>query len=196
MRRCLAALALLLAVGCDHILDHRPRGIFSPWEEGRTLVYQDPARPMETRTQVRVKSMSTTASGTLVVKTFSNLTQQIDATYRLQDGLVAEQIEGGGEIMILPAGFPDQVSRWESRGAMNFVVGWARVDLPGVDLPDRDAMGVWVEMVAPGGARQRTLWVADLGEVEARVWSRGQWVTVNRLVTQGFSDVPRLGGEK
>jgi len=196
MRHALAALALLLAAGCDHLVDHRPRAIFSPWEEGRTLIYEDPSRPMETRTQVRVKSLTTTPAGSMAVKTFSNFTMQIDATYRLHEGLVAERLDNGNEIMILPEGFPDKVSRWESRGAMNFVVGWAKVDLPGVKLPDPDAMGVWVEMVAPGGARQRTLWVPDFGEVQAMIWVRGHWLTVNRLVFQGFSDAPRLGGAK
>jgi hypothetical protein len=198
MKRLVAAAALLLAAGCDRMVTGGPELTYSPWEEGRTLVFTDPARPSSDRLQVRVKRSDLGPDGLTVVETFSTLSNQSEFTLRLQEGLVALKVEGQGEAMLLPKGFPDRVWRWEARGYLHSVVGRGRVDLPGVNLPNPDAVGVWVESLpldAPGVMR-RTLMVPDLGEVMTLNWIDGKWVKVNVLVSQGFTDAPSAGSGK
>ena len=62
-------------------------------------------------------------------------------------------------------------------------------------LPDPDATGIWVESTPASsrGVRRRTLLVPGLGEVETLNLIDGKWVTVNRLVSQGFTDPPAEG---
>jgi hypothetical protein len=198
LKRVLGAVLVLLAAGCDHLVSQGPRPVYAPWEEGLTLVYLDPSRPETMRQQVRISKSELTPQGRVVVKTTSSLGGESEATYRYQDGLVVQQVDAQLELRILPEGFPDRVSRWEDRGTLSFVVGRARVDLPGVKLPDPDVAGVWVETVPPatGGLRRRTLYVPDFGEVETRDWTNGQWITVNRLISQGFTPGPNPGSSK
>jgi len=192
MKRILAAAAILLAAGCDRMVTPGPAPIYAPWEEGLTLVYQDPAGE---RLQMRVKKATEGANGRTVVETFSTLSGVNDAAFRQKDGLVALKLDGQAEIKILPEGFPDRVSRWEERGAFNFVVGRSKVDLPGVKLPDPDAVGIWYETVpaTAAGVRRRTLLVPNYGEVETLNWKNGKWVVVNILVSQGFTEAPATG---
>ncbi len=195
MRRILAAAALLLAAGCDRMISRGPAPVYASWEAGLTLVYARPGAEATQRLQMRVKSSSLGPDGRTVVRTYASFTNLTEATFRLQDGLEALKLDGSKELVVLPAGFPDRVSRWEERGILNQVVGRARVDLPGVKLPDPDATGIWVESVPAGnrGVRRRTLLVPDLGEVETLNLIDGKWVTVNRLVSQGFTDPPAEG---
>ena len=189
---------LLLAAGCDRMIMPQQDAVYAPREAGLTLVYQNPSAPERGRLQVRVKHTEETSVGLEVVETFTTLTGQSEATFRQKEGLVALKVDGTNEINLLPEGFPDRVSRWEERGFMNFVVGRSQVDLPGVKLPDPDAVGVWVESVppSPGGVRRRTLLVPNYGEVETLNWKNGRWVIVNILVSQGFTDPPPAGSVK
>jgi hypothetical protein len=96
---------------------------------------------------------------------------------------------------LLPEGFPDRVSRWETRRSYNWVVGRAAADLPGVVFGDTAApVGVWVEsfLLDGTGRRSRTFYLPDIGEAETQAWdpASGRWVITNRLVTRGFTDVP------
>ncbi|NTV74909.1 MAG: hypothetical protein HGA66_11960 [Holophaga sp.] len=195
MRRVLAAAALLLAAGCDRMVSRGPAPVYASWEAGQTLVYARPGAEASQRLQVRVKSSKPGPDGLTVVRTYSSFTSVTEATFRLQDGFEALKLEGSKELTVLPAGFPDRVSRWEERGIVNFVVGRARVDIPGVKLPDPEATGIWVESAPASawGVRRRTLLVPDLGEVETANLIDGKWVTVNRLVSQGFTDPPAEG---
>jgi hypothetical protein len=63
-----------------------------------------------------------------------------------------------------------------------------------LELPDTDRMGVWVEARRPGGARLRGFFLPKLGEVEVleeRVENNvSRWVSVNRLVSRGFTEAP------
>jgi hypothetical protein len=199
MKRQVAAAALLLmAAGCDRMVTCEPQQTYALWEEGRTLVFADPARPGSDRLQVRVSKSDFGPDGRTVVETFATLAGQTQFTLRQQDGLVALKLEGQGEALLLPKGFPDRVWRWETRGYLHSVVGRGRVDLPGVNLPDPDVTGVWVESLpldAPGVMR-RTLVVPNLGEVMTLNWIGGKWVKVNVLVSQGFTDAPSTGSGK
>ncbi|BDU73671.1 hypothetical protein [Mesoterricola silvestris] len=194
MKRLLAA-GLLLAAGCDRMVSRGPAPVYASWEAGQTLVYARPGAEAGQRLQVRVKSSRPGPDGLTVVRTYSSFTGVSEATFRLRDGLEALELEGSTEMPVTPEGFPDRVSRWEERGFVNFVVGRARVAIPGVKLPDPDAVGIWVESVpvAFRGVRRRTLLVPDLGEVETLNLVDGKWVTVNRLVSQGFTDPPPEG---
>jgi hypothetical protein len=51
-------------------------------------------------------------------------------------------------------------------------------------------VGVWVEARPLQGPRRRTLYLPNLGEVEAQEEHGDGWVTVNRLVARGFVDLP------
>jgi hypothetical protein len=90
---------------------------------------------------------------------------------------------------LLPVHFPETTA-WVDHGTEFRVLGrasWAGATI----LPaTADPIGVWVEASSPQGARRRTLYLSNLGEVEAQLERAGAWVTVNRLVAQGFTDLP------
>lgn len=199
--RGLAPVALLLALGCERTIAP-PRQPFAAWEEGLTLIYEDPRLPevarLQERLQVRVAKCTQLAEGRLVAETFTTLKSQSMATLLVrQDGGTA--LWDGQKIaaILLPPGFPDRVDRWTDRGVRYTVCGRALVDLPGLKLPDTlDPVGVWVEAepVEGRGARRRILYMQGLGEVESRIFQDGRWVPVNRLVSRGFTDAASPGG--
>ena len=202
MRRMLAGavLALLaLAPGCDRLVTPRQPLGYAAWEEGLTLVYEDPtlepAQRLQQRQQVRVKASQPAAGGLLVTRTFTTLAGQGEVQALQVDGGVRILAGPPGGIALLPEGFPDRVDRWEARGALHWVVGRAAADLPGVRLPDPEhSVGVWVESlpVDRPGPRTRTLYLPELGEAETRTWSGGRWITTNILVSRGFTDLPAV----
>ena len=195
MKRGLAAVLLLLAGGCDHLVFQGPAQVYAPWEEGLTLIFDNPSNPLEQKRQVRVKKSEDMAGTRTVVETRGSLSGQTDVTLRLHDGGVSTL--DPMEPTVLPEGFPDRVSHWEERGSVYAVIGRARVDLPGVKLPDPEVIGVWVEeQPAGGGAPRRFLYVPDLGAVTTLHWKQGQWVTVARLVSRGFTDPPMQGSAR
>jgi hypothetical protein len=189
----LAAAALVASLGCDSMVRPEARAVYGPWEEGLTLVYDNPSR-QDSQLQVRVKSSQLSGAGRTVVETYSTLAGAMELTFRQERGRVSFKVDGGREIEMLPEGFPDRVSTWEGRGNVYRIVGRSRVDLPGVKLSDPDAIGIWVESEPvsgpPGLQRMRTLLVPDLGEVLTMTWKDGRWLTVNRLAAQGFTDPP------
>ena len=191
-----ALLALAFSTGCDRVLMPPAHPVYAAWEEGLTLGFEDPSLAPELRVQrrqqVRVKEARSQSGGLAVTKTFTSMTGQFDTQVLQKDGGVTLQTDRGG-LVLLPEGFPDQVSRWEARGCFNWVVGRAAADLPGVKLPDgAGTVGVWVESLALGsGARSRTLFLPDIGEAETLIWNQGRWIVSNLLVTRGFTDIPR-----
>ncbi|BDU77525.1 hypothetical protein [Mesoterricola sediminis] len=184
-----AGLLLAAAVGCDRAARGERVRPFAPWEAGRTLVYRDPADASGNRLQVRVARTEDRPDGLRVTETFSTLSGQAQSMLRLKDG-GAWLVLDASEARVLPAGFPDKVTEWTDRGLVNRVVGRGRPDLPGVTLPDPDAVGVWVESspVQGEGFRRRTLLLPDLGEVQTLTWRNGRWETTNILISQGFTD--------
>lgn len=188
-----SALLLLAGLGCDRLVTPVPARVYAPWEDGLTLGYENPSltpdQRVQERLQVRVKRTAFTGTGRTVVETFTTLTGAMDATFTHSRGGVTLGADPGRGVRILPEGFPDQVSRWEDRGYMHWVVGRAQVKLPGLNLPE--STGVWVETLPVGkeGLRQRTLLLPDIGEAETLIWREGAWVPVARLVSRGFTDL-------
>ena len=192
-----ALLALLLASGCDRMLQPELPLVYAPWEEGLTLAYENPSLPsnhrQESHFQRRVQSSKLGPHGRVVVETDGTFTSQTELTCLVQDGGVSLGADPDSKLRLLPKGFPDSTPRWEDRGILHWVVGRAAVTLPGVRLADPQAnLGVWVESapVAGGGPRSRTLYLPDVGEAETLLWQDGGWVPVFRLVSRGFTDAP------
>jgi hypothetical protein len=200
----LGAALLLLAFtpGCDRVLAPPEHPIYTAWEEGLTLGYEDPSLEpgprAQRRQQVRVKESKGSAAGWEITKTFGTLTGQWEFRSTAADGGVTLDAGGAGGITQLPAGFPDRVSRWESRGTFSWVVGRASADLPGVRLADpQGAVGIWVESFRPDQPRVRirTFYLPDIGEAETLTLRDGRWIATNRLVSRGFTDAPAGTGK-
>jgi hypothetical protein len=192
MKRLLAAGLLILAAGCDRMAPGARTPVYAAWEAGRTLVYRNPSRPGDERLQVRVKRADPGQDGMLVIQTFTTLRSHDDVAFRVADGGFWLKADAQTELLVLPKGFPDRTSRWMDRGGLNRVIGRAKVDLPGVQLPESSTEGIWVETTPPGHpeVRARRLLVPDLGEVQSMVWRNGHWEVDNILVSQGFTDPP------
>ena len=71
--RILVPVALLLALGCERTLSPQ-RQPFAAWEEGLTLIYEDPRLPdaarFQNRLQVRVAKCTELSGGRLVAEAF------------------------------------------------------------------------------------------------------------------------------
>jgi hypothetical protein len=198
-RRFLGAALLLLAAlpGCDRMLNPVRSPLYAPWEEGLTLIYEDPRS--HDRMQVRVAQSRSEGGEQTVTETYSTLSSNLEGRFRLKDGGVVLEAGGSAGIRLLPEGFPDRTSRWEARNRLYWVVGRATASLPGVRLGDpEDAVGVWVESCRQDGQgpRQRVLYLPNVGEAQTLEWSGGRWVETNRLVSRGFTDVPNRPQDK
>jgi len=192
--RLLAPALLLLALACQ---PQAPAPVYGPWEEGLTLAYEDPTLPQPQRAQDRLQvrvAKATMAPG-------QPRLVQLDLT-SIRGAMTAKvQHQGGGQALLgeddhvlsqlLPLGFPT-TSAWTERGTEFRVVG--RATWSGAALLPRtaDPVGIWVEAKPDKGPRRRTLYLPNFGEVES-IEERGtQWVTVNRLVAQGYTDLPAI----
>lgn len=190
--RLMVPAGLLLALACQ------PRiapPVYGPWEEGLTLAFEDPTQPQPQRTQdrlqVRVARSAMAPGGPRTVQLdLTSLRGQMNLSVRHQDGGIALLGEGG-QVMAqpLPAGFP-ATTAWEDRGTRFRVVGRATWEGAALLPATSDPVGVWVEAQPTRGPRRRTLYLPNLGEVEAQEERDGAWVTVNRLVARGFVDPP------
>jgi hypothetical protein len=198
VKKALPTLLLLAAtLACDPMARQGGPPTYAPWEEGLTLVYEDPSRPPEDRVkerqQVRVKEAKPTPAGRVVTLSYASLSSHWESsTFQRQGGvyLGAAPTEAA---QVLPEGFPDRVNRWEGRNRTYWVVGRATRSLPGVHpAGSPGATGVWVESapLSGEGPRRRTFYLPDIGEAESLEWRGGQWVCVLRLASRGFTDVP------
>ncbi|WP_243300611.1 hypothetical protein [Geothrix oryzisoli] len=195
MRRALPLVApaiLLLSLACQ------PRAaapVYGPWEEGLTLAFEDPSQPQPQRSadrlQVRVaRSSMAPGAPRLVQLDLTSLRGQMSLLVRHQDGGIALLGDDGRVVaQTLPAGFP-AVTAWEARGAQFRVVGRATWEGAALLPATSDPVGVWVEARPLQGPHRRTLYLPNLGEVEAQEERDGAWITVNRLVARGFVDLP------
>lgn len=196
MKRLLVLALLGLAAGCER---PDPKAIFAPVEAGLTLAYENPALPPEQRfrerLQVRIAKAEEVDRKLFVTKTFTTQQGELEAQFSyLNGGVVLLNGAATPALTVLPQGFPD-VRPWEERGRRFRVVGRAAMPETGLSLPDTcDRLGVWVdsEAVDGQGPRRRTFFLPRLGEVETQEFQGGQWVSINRLVSYGFTDAPRL----
>jgi hypothetical protein len=169
--------------------------IYGPWEEGLTLIYEDPSQPKsrqsEDRRQVRV-AHSTLNSGSpnLIQLDLTSIRSQVGVLARYQDGGI-DLVEENGQVIaqILPPHFPNTGS-WVDHGVEYRVLGRAAWEGAALLPPGTDPTGVWVEARTSHGYHRRTLYLPNLGEVESREERAGAWVVVNRLVARGFTDLP------
>lgn len=196
MGRFLASLgsaALLLAMSCQP-QPSRPV-IYGPWEEGLTLAYENPTLPAaqqrNQRLQIRVARSRIAANEPGLVRLeFTSLSGQMALQVRHKNGgitLLAE--DGKPHSQLLPEGFP-LTTTWLDRGTTYRVIGRASWRGASILPPGTDAVGFWVESGPANGPRRHSLFLPNLGEVETREWREGAWVTVNRLVARGFTDLP------
>ena len=195
VRASLGPLVLLTALAFQP-QPSRP-AIYGPWEEGLTLAYEDPSLPpsqrMEHRLQVRVaQSHLAPKEPGLVRLDYTSLRGRFSLQVRYANGGVTLLAEDGRSIaQPLPEVFPT-VTTWVDRGISFRLLGRAAWDGGDILPAGSDAVGFWVEAVPPSGPRTRTLYLPDLGEVETQEWRNDAWVTVNRLVARGFTDLPSV----
>jgi hypothetical protein len=170
---------------------------YGPWEEGLTLAYEDPSLPAAEqrnhRLQVRVaKSRLAPGEPGLVQLDFASGNGQFALQVRHRKGGVALVADDGRTLaQPLPEGFPN-IGPWEDRGTSYRVLGRGTWEGASLLPPGASAVGVWVEATPSSGPRRRTLYLPNLGEVESREERQGAWITVNRLVARGFTDLPAI----
>jgi hypothetical protein len=195
-------LPLALAQGCARQAGQQ--AIYLPTEAGLTLQFAnvdtEPAAPISGRTQIRVSRSNQTQEGLEIVCSVASLQSATDINFLYtQDGgvfLITPDTNktDTNKTIVLPPGFPDKTFAWQSDGVSYQVIGRAKADLPGVNIPD--PIGVWVEAapIAPqlsnAGAKARIFFLPGIGEAETKVFRQGAWKTINRLVERGFTDVP------
>ncbi len=191
--RLIAPAALLLLAAC--MPQSRGQARYGPWEEGLTLAYEDPsvAQPQRSqqRLQVRVARSGFQADGSgRVVLDYTSLQGFVTLVLHHQAGGI-EMVGDDGRVLarLLPEGFP-RTTAWEDRGVAYQVVGRGTWDGASLLPATAPAVGIWVEARPAQGPLRRTLYLPDLGEVETREFRGGAWVTTNRLVARGFTDLP------
>jgi hypothetical protein len=192
----LAPATLLLCLACQP----RPAApvaapVYGAWEEGHTLTFEDPSLPQpqraEERIQVRVtRSAIAPGAPRLVQLDLTSAKGRKTLVLMHQDGGIALLGEDSQvAATLLPKHFPETTA-WVDHGTDYRVIGRARWEGAALLPATSDPIGVWVEASSFQGLRRRTLYLPNLGEVEAQVERAGAWVTVHRLVAQGFTDLP------
>lgn len=198
LRALLPAALLLGLAACRQPGPQVPRP-YTAAEEGLTLVYLNPSLPgaeqAARRLQVRVDRVADREDGAQVVfKSFTVGTQPpFQATFVVKgDGVGLLSPDGKAETAILPAGFPEGAQSWTRGEVVYRILGRAAWSGAASVLPeDRREDGIWVEARTAQGALTRTLYLPGLGEVQSDERApSGAWVTVNRLVQYGFTELP------
>jgi hypothetical protein len=195
MRKYLSWLVPIVLLACLACQPRTAPPVYGPWEEGLTLAYEDPSLPQsqrsENRLQVRV-ARSAIAPGppNLVQLDFTSLRGRMSVLVKHQDGGI-DLVDESSHILAhsLPTHFPD-ITQWTDRGIEFHVIGRATWDGAAILPATSDPVGIWVEARPAQGPRRRALYLPNLGEVESCEERDGAWVTMNRLVARGFTDLP------
>ncbi len=195
MRR-LAFITVLLASGlaCERTDSNE---LFAPAETGLTLAYENPSLPQprrsQERLQVRIAKVEQEGKKVMVTKTFTTFEGQMDVLFSYENGGVSLMRDPKTTAsIVLPPRFPN-VLAWEERGRRYRVEGRAAMPETGLRLPDTmNRVGVWVlsETFDAKGPRRRSFFLPRLGEIETQEFQEGRWLTVNRLFSYGFEDLP------
>jgi hypothetical protein len=166
---------------------------YAPTEPGMTLQFES----IETndRLQMRVERTTQTAEGLVVVCSVSTLQGTLSTNFVCkQDGEILVGPVDNRSI-VLPSGFPNRTAFWQTDLKNYQVLGRAKAKLPGVEL--KHPIGVWIEVSpsvphSPKSANKvRMFLLPGIGEAENQELRQGTWVTVNRIVGIGISEVPR-----
>lgn len=190
----IAAAMLACSLACERT-DAEQR--FAPMEAGLTLAYENPNLPeprrSKERMQVRIAKVEQVDGKWLVTKTFTTIEGQLDVLFAYENGGVSLMKDPKtAAAVVLPARFPN-VKSWEEHGRRYTVEGRAAMPETGLSLPDTTPrLGVWVASQALDGKgpKRRSFFLPRLGEIETQEFQDGKWVTVNRLFSYGFSDLP------
>lgn len=161
------------------------------------MAYGNPSLPEsrrdQERLQVRIAKVEQEDKKLLVTKTFTTLEGQMDVLFAYENGGVSLMRDPKTTaLVVLPPHFPN-VRAWEERGRRYRVQGRAAMPETGLRLPDTmNRVGVWVvsESLDGKGPRRRSFFLPRLGEIETQEFQAGKWVTVNRLFSFGFEDLP------
>lgn len=200
----LALLVLLAGAGCRPTAE-APE-VFEAWEEGSTLIFENPtlpdAPPARTRFHERLQKQvvrRVDEGGLRRVETrLSTFQGQQTVTVLVKDGGVSILDPLGRQIMVLPPGFPERTSSWHTASHRWRVLGRARWERPQPAFPaTRPVEGIWVEgEPLQGDPRLRIFYLPDIGEVEKREWRDGAWVTTALLVGWNFQEIPRAKSDR
>jgi hypothetical protein len=191
------------SLACDRMLTQARQTAYVPWEEGLTLIYEDPTLPQEARfsqrLQRRVSASKETPQGRRVTITYSTLKSNNAFDFLNKDGSWVMMQGDTALLTMLPEGFPDRTDHWGSKTlGMTFrILGRATLETANMKLPDDfDRVGIWVEMTPRSGPKLRVFYLPGIGEAEDLVQKNGQWVMVNQLVSRGFTDAPVVTTEE
>lgn len=201
--RLVPALALVLAAvvapGCRPV--PASSELFEAWEVGRTLIFENPSLPdtppanarFHERFQKQVIRSTDAGGGKRIETLLSTFQGQKSVELLIKDGGVTLLDPQGKGVALLPEGFPDKVSSWESPGYRMRILGRARWEREKPEFPaTRPPEGIWVEgEPLQGDARIRIFFLPDFGQVEKREWRDGRWITTNLMVGWSFQEIPR-----
>ena len=187
------SIVILILLGCSH-QKHTScqQPIYAAWENGLTLSFEsiDPFKHgyhINSRHTTRVSKSLQTQSGLFVIKTFCSPVEYKKIKMICHNGGVLIQNNNSlDQTVLLPDGFPNKVSRWQSNGLFNRVIGRAVVSLSGNNIE-----GIWVESIPiNSGCRIRTLYVHNIGEFQTIIWdaNKNSWLPIMRLSDRTFTD--------
>jgi len=171
---------------------------YAAWEEGLTLGFEVPGLQGSEREASRLQKQVTRTE-------YEGQDRRVEINYTSLQGHMAIQqlIRRGGVYLIdsqgrpqtlLPEAFPDGAASWETATHRFTLLGRARWEQDKPVFPDTQSReGAWIEgaPLRPGGTRIRAFLLPGMGEVESRELREGRWVVTNRLVSRGFSEIPR-----
>jgi hypothetical protein len=191
---CRSAALLALAVTSACFRQTEQQLLYSPTEAGLTLIFENPSDIQEP-VQLRVRYAKQTSDGLEVACSVTSLKGTADTNFLCrQDGGIYSITSGETRTIIVPPEFPNKTASWQTGGISYRVIGRAKLDFPGIALPE--PIGVWVEAIPVSPQLQNSVnkkahvfFLPGIGEAETRVLRQGNWVTVNRLAGMGFTDV-------
>ena len=186
-------ISILILLGCSHQKHNScQQPIYAAWEDGLTLSFEniDPFRHnyhINSRHTIRVSKSLQVPSGLFVIKTFRSPVEYKKIKMICNNGGVLIQNNNSlDKTVLLPDGFPNRVSRWQSNGLFNRVIGRAVVSLSG-----NNTEGIWVESIPTNSVyRTRTLYVHNIGEFQTIIWdaNKNSWLPIMRLSDRAFTD--------
>jgi len=191
---CHLAVILPLAITTACFRQAERQIFYSPTQTGLTLVFENPSYAQES-VQLSVNNAKQTSDGLEVSCSVTSLKGTVNTNFLCrEDGGVYSISSDGTKTIIVPPGFPNKTDSWQADGISYRVIGRAKHDIPAVAL--KESIGVWVEAIPvsqqpqnSGNQKAHIFFLPGLGQAETKVLRRETWVTVNRLVQMGNTEV-------